>query len=80
MTAAYVDHSVDAFVPLPDGSKPYPEAMAQQSLDPASAAGVLALLPAAAAFAVQLQGAAAQPLGQPLQLVVEVTAPHKVRV
>jgi hypothetical protein len=25
VTNAYVNHSVDAFVPLPDGSKPYPE-------------------------------------------------------
>jgi len=25
VTSAYVNHSVDAFVPLPDGSKPYPE-------------------------------------------------------
>jgi len=33
ITHEYVDHTRDAFVALADGSKPYPEAMAQASLD-----------------------------------------------
>jgi hypothetical protein len=62
--------------------------MAKESLDTVEleaghagrAAHVLALLPSAEKLAVRVRGDAAQPLGQPLELTVDVTAPHKVRV
>jgi hypothetical protein len=59
--------------------------MAEEPLDPAEGdkaahgSHVLALLPTPAKLAVRVRGDAAQPLGQPLELTVDVTGPHKVR-
>lgn len=80
ITVNYVNHSVDAFVPLDDGTKPYPEALAQASLDKVTTELVsLPVVPEEPTGALKLTVRAvseAVVVGRSVRVVVEVQAPQ----